>query len=94
MRGPEAELGIPKPTASEILRQDPGMKRLANFILRLLLLENKEHRAAVANDLIQTATNEPHFLRKVTTGGESWVCAVIQKGRPSRPNASCLVLHA
>ena len=50
------------------------MKRLAKFVLRLLLLEKKEHRAAVANDLIQTATNEPDFLKKVTTGDESWVC--------------------
>ena len=50
------------------------MKHMAKFILRLLLPEKKEHRAAVANDLIQTATNEPDFLKKVTTGDESWVC--------------------
>ena len=38
----------------------------------LLLPEQKEHHAAVANDLIQTATNEPDFLKKVITGGELW----------------------
>ena len=44
------------------------MKRVvAKFILWLLLPEQKEHGAAVATDLIQTATNEPDFLKKVIT---------------------------
>ena len=33
--------------------------------------EQKEHRAAVANDLTQTATNEADLLKKVLTGDES-----------------------
>ena len=45
----------------------------------LLLPEQKEHHAAFANDLIQTPTNEPDFLEKVTTGDESWVYAIIWK---------------
>ena len=54
--------------------QDLGMKRvMAKFIPWLLLPEQKEHRVAVANDLIQTATNEPGFLKKVITRDESWV---------------------
>ena len=48
---PEADLGMPNTTASEILMQDLIMKYVsATFILRLLLPEQKEHRAAVAND--------------------------------------------
>ena len=44
------------------------MKRvMAEFILQLLLPEQKEHGAAVAIDLIPTATNEPDFLKKVIT---------------------------
>ena len=40
--------------------QDLGMKCVvAKFVLWLLLPEQKEHCAAVANDLIQTATSEP-----------------------------------
>ena len=35
--------------------------------------EQKEHRAAVANDLIQTTTNELDFLKEIITGDESWV---------------------
>ena len=56
----------------EILTQDLGVKCVvAKFVLRLLLPEQKEHRAAVANDLIQTATSEPDFLQKVITRDES-----------------------
>ena len=40
---------------------------------QLLLPEQKEHCAAVADDLIQTATNEPDFLKKVITRDELWV---------------------
>ena len=70
----EADLGIPKTAVSEILMQDLGMKRVvAKFILWLLLPEQKEHGAAVATDLIQTATNEPDFLKKVITRDELWV---------------------
>ena len=54
--------------------QDVGIKCvMAKFTPRLLLPEQKEHRAAVANDLIQTATNAPDFLKKVITEDESWV---------------------
>ena len=63
-----------KTTVSEILTQDLDMKRVvAKFVLQLLLPEQKEHRAAVANDLIQTVTNEPDFLKKFISGHESWV---------------------
>ena len=48
--------------------QDLGMKCvIAKFNPQLLLPEQKEHRAAVANALTQTATNEPDFLKKVIT---------------------------
>ena len=44
---------------------------VAKFVPQLLLPEEKEHHAAVADDLIQTATNEPDFPMKVITGAES-----------------------
>ena len=51
--------------------QDLGIKCVvAKFIPWLLLPEQKEHHAAFANDLIQTSTNEPDFLKKVITGDE------------------------
>ena len=65
---PEAEVGIPNTTESEILSQDLGMECVvANFVPQLLLPEQKEHHTAVANDLIQTAT------KKVIIRDESWV---------------------
>ena len=36
-------------------------------VLAKFIPEQKEHRAAVANDLIQTATNESDFLKKIIT---------------------------
>ena len=67
----EGDLGIPNTAVSEILMQDLGMKY--PVAISVLQPEQKEHRAAVANDLIQTATNEPDFLKKVITGDELWV---------------------
>ena len=70
----EADLGIPKATVCEILMQNLIIKRVvAKFILRILLPEQKEYGAAVANDLIQTTTNEPDFPKKVVTRDELWV---------------------
>ena len=69
MRELEADRGMPETTVSKILMQDLGMKHaMTKFILQLLLPEQKEHCAAVADDLIQTGTNEPDFLEKVITG--------------------------
>ena len=70
----EKDLGIPKTIVSEILTQDLGMRRVvAKFVPRILLPEQKELRATVANDLLQTATNNPDFMKKVITGDESWI---------------------
>ena len=70
----EVDLGIPKTTVSEVLMQDFGMKHVvAKFFLWLLLPEQKEHCAAGANDVIQMATNEPDFLKNVTTRDKSWI---------------------
>ena len=44
---------------------------MGKFVPWLLLPQHKEYRDAVANDLIQTTTNELDFLKKVITGNES-----------------------
>ena len=67
---------------------DLGIKHvMATFVPPLLLPEQKEHCAAVANDLIQTATNEPDLLKKVITRDEhgSTATSVIWKGSPVVP---------
>ena len=59
---------------SEIQTQDLGMQcAVTKFVLWFLLPEQKKHPVAVANDLFQTSTNEPDFLKKVITGDESQV---------------------
>ena len=45
----------------------------AKFVPQLPLPEQNEHCAAVANDWIQTTTNEPDFLKKVITRDDSLV---------------------
>ena len=48
--------------------------------------KKKEHHAAIANDLIQTSTNEPDFLKKVITRDESWIYSydLEMKAQPSQ----------
>ena len=92
----EADLGIPKTTVSKILTQDLGMKHvMAKFVPQLLLPKQKEYRAAVANNLMQTATNEPDFPKEVILekNHQSMAISMIQKQRPIHPKGSRLVLH-
>ena len=61
----EEDLGIPRTIVSRILTEDLGKKRVAaKFVPRLLSREQKEFRAAVAQDLLETANNDPDFLKK------------------------------
>ena len=46
---------------------------VAKFVPQLLLPEQQERRAAVANDLIQSSTDEPDFLKKVITRDDWWI---------------------
>ena len=59
---------------------------VAKFIPKILLPEQKEHHVAVANDLFQTSTNEPDFLKKVITRDELWVygCDPVTKAQSSQ----------
>ena len=42
---------------------------MAKFVPWFMIPEQKEHRAAFANDLIQTTANEPDFLKDITLKG-------------------------
>ena len=70
----EEDLGIPQTIVSQILTEDLGKKCVvAKFVSRLLSREQKEFRPAVAQDLLDTANNNPDFLKKVIIEDESWV---------------------
>ena len=87
MRELEENLGIPWTIVSEILAEDRGLKVVvAKFVLWLLSQEQKEFRAAVAQDLLKTANNDPHFLKKVIVEDKSWAL----KPKPILPKGSCL----
>jgi hypothetical protein len=59
---------------SEILTEDLGKKHaVPEFFPRLLSQEQKEFRAEVAWDFLETANKDPDFPKKVITGVESWV---------------------
>ena len=45
----------------------------AKFVLQLLSQEQKEFHAEVTQDLLETASSDPDFLKKVITRDESWV---------------------
>jgi len=54
--------------------EDLGKKCLAaKFVPWLLLQEQKEFLAEVAEDMLQTTNNDPDFLKKVIIRNESWV---------------------
>lgn len=60
----ETDLDIPKTTVSVIVTKDLGIKCIvAKSVLHLLLPEQNEHSAAVANGLLQIATNEPDIFK-------------------------------
>ena len=74
--------------------QDFGMKCvMTKFVPWVLPPEQKEHRAAVANDLIQTATNEPDFLKKVITRDESGVYSYDPETKAQSSQCKSPVLH-
>ena len=68
---------------------------MGKFVPWLLLPQHKEYRDAVANDLIQIATNEPDFLKKLITGDEWWVYSYdpemkAQSSQWKLPGSPCL----
>jgi len=70
----EEDMGIPRTIVSQILTEDLGKKRVAaKFVLLLLSREQKEFHAVVAQDFLETSNNDPHFLKKIITGDESWI---------------------
>ena len=60
MRELEEDLGIPRAVVSEIFMEDLGMNHVAaKFVLHLLSEKQKEFRAEVAQDLLETSNNDP-----------------------------------
>jgi len=57
-----------------ILTDDLHMKRVcAKFVPCLLTDDQREQRQTIARDLFQRSCEDVQFLKKIVTGGESWV---------------------
>jgi hypothetical protein len=67
-------VGLSYGTVQRILSDDLNMRRIAaKFVPRLLSNDQKEHRVVVCRELKDQARDDPDFISKVITGGESWV---------------------
>jgi hypothetical protein len=54
--------------------EDLGMKHVVpKFVLWLLSQQQKKFHDEVAQDLLDTSNNDPHFLKQVITTEESWI---------------------
>ncbi|GFG35808.1 hypothetical protein Cfor_03972 [Coptotermes formosanus] len=43
------------------------------FVLRVLTIEQKEHRLSVATNLLQEAETDQNFIEAIITGDDTWV---------------------
>ncbi|KAG1682662.1 Protein GVQW3 [Nymphon striatum] len=67
----EENLEIPRTSVSEILMEDLGMRHVAaKFVPWFPLQEQKAFRAEIAEDLLQTTNNDPHFLKQKCAADE------------------------
>ena len=63
------EVNISTGSIHSILHDDLGLRRLvAKFVPRLLTVEQKELRLEVSQDMLDSAADDPDFLRTIITG--------------------------
>jgi hypothetical protein len=69
------KLGLSFSLVQSLLTEDLGMKCVsAKFFPKLLTVEQKETRLAVARDLLQCADQDANFMKTIITTDASWVC--------------------
>jgi hypothetical protein len=68
------ELGLSFGSVQSILTEDLRMKHIsAKSVPKLLGIMQKDHRPAVATDLLQCADQDINSMKTIITGDESWV---------------------
>jgi hypothetical protein len=81
------ELGLSVGLVQSILTKDLGMKCISlKFVPKLLTVEQKEIRLAVARDLLQCAGQDANYLKTLITGDESWVYGYDPETKASEAN--------
>lgn len=67
------QAGISVGSCHAILTEDLGMHRVCQHIVpRMLTADQAQQRQEVCGDLISSADKDPHFLKKIVTGDETW----------------------
>lgn len=75
IRALQDELNVDKETVRQILHDELGMRKLcAKLIPRVLTAEQKQHRVATCQDLLERTEREgTDWMSRIVTGDESWV---------------------
>ena len=68
------EVGVSIGSVHTILTADFGLRRVsAKFVPKLLMMEQKQLRLEIAQDMLECVESDSNFLNIVITGDESWV---------------------
>jgi hypothetical protein len=68
------DVGISTGSVHSILTDDLALRRVsAKFVLKLLMMEQKQLHLEVVQGMLDSANSDPEFLNMVTTGDELWV---------------------
>ncbi|UYV78741.1 hypothetical protein LAZ67_16002621 [Cordylochernes scorpioides] len=71
IRNPENALKIK--TYQTLIKNDLHLKRSpAKFVPHLLMNEQKEHRKETGKNMVEMFNSDPHWLKNVITGDETW----------------------
>ncbi|XP_072142421.1 protein GVQW3-like, partial [Dermacentor andersoni] len=67
------EVGISTFSAHSIMTEDFAMNRVAaKFMPKLLMVEQKQLRVEVSQDMLDSTNSDPNFMNTIITGDESW----------------------
>ena len=68
------DLNISTGSCHSIFTEDLGMRQVAvKFVPKLPNFDQKQHRKNIAQELLDSVSDEPNLLQRVITGNESWV---------------------
>ena len=68
------EQNINRESVRIILSEELGMRKMcAKMVPKLLSDDQKQHRVRVCEDTLEEIGADPHFLRHIITGDETWV---------------------
>ncbi|UYV65616.1 hypothetical protein LAZ67_3004868 [Cordylochernes scorpioides] len=68
------DLNISIGSCHSIFINDLGMRRVAaKFVPKLLNCDQKQHRMNIANEMLDSVSDDPNLLQRLITGDEAWI---------------------